>query len=195
MELSRNAESVGFGQTFNVVDRWSILVNEDSGSLVMPMKMTALKQRVYQEWDDLHFFEDAVAQPEKFKAEVRRQFGDLRFKATWKKALCYFRALNLQHGYLDSYELLLKYLNFQPSDELYAYRHQIFDAFLALPDALELIRTGLEQLFSSDFTPTEREKASGFFELVEEQSGRRGLDGQPNELVRRFTGAAGAAAR
>ena len=121
------------------------------------MELKALKNQVFYEWTRLHEFEKAIAQPENFKLEVKRRFGDLRVKATWEKALCSFRALNLQFGYLDSYELLTIHLNFQPQDALYEYRYRILEEFLQLPDAVELLRSGLEQLFSADFTPQERE--------------------------------------
>ena len=159
------------------------------------MELKALKDQVFYEWTRLHEFEKAIVQPADFKLEVRKRFGDLRFKATWEKALCSFRALNLQFGYLDSYELLTIHLNFQPKDALYEYRYSILEEFLQLPDAVELLRSGLEQLFSADFTPQEREQASGFFRLVEGESRHSGsLDWGPTFLAGRIRELAGTAA-
>ncbi|NET31357.1 MAG: hypothetical protein F6K19_05065 [Cyanothece sp. SIO1E1] len=39
------------------------------------------------------------------------------------------------------------YLNYTPDKWDYELRHQIFEAFLTNPDGLELIKTGLEQLY------------------------------------------------
>ncbi|MGB7444124.1 MAG: hypothetical protein WA919_23915 [Coleofasciculaceae cyanobacterium] len=52
----------------------------------------------------------------------------------------------------------------------YELRYQILEEFLTIPGAFELIEMGLEQLFSSNFTQQQRKRASGFFELVAEQS-------------------------
>lgn len=146
------------------------------------MRLKELKQRVYEAWERYHWFKQTVVQLENFKSEIRA-FGDLRCKKTWEKALVRFEALNAQIGLLDAYNLILLSLNFKPEDWEYEYRHQIFEEFLMLPDALELIKTALEQLFSSDFTPQEREEANGFFELVQEQSTRRGFNGNSDRLI------------
>lgn len=132
------------------------------------MKLAELKQRVYECWARLSTYNCAVVQTENFKPEVRH-FGDLRCKETWEKALAQFRALNAYDSCLDAYKLILYSFNFVPDHPEYEYRHQIFEAFLTLPDGLDLIRTGLEQLYSNDFTPEEREGANGFLRLVQEE--------------------------
>jgi hypothetical protein len=55
------------------------------------MRLQELKQQVYQAWECLSTFNLAVVQPENFKEEVRQQFGDLRRKETWVKALARFK--------------------------------------------------------------------------------------------------------
>jgi hypothetical protein len=130
------------------------------------MKLRELKERVFEEWKDHCWFKRSVIQPELFKTEIRKDFGDLRRKVTWEKALCRFRALNAKIGLLDAYTLILSTFNFTPDDWDYEYRHQIVEEFLMLPNGLELIKLGLEQLLSVDFTSEERGKAHGFFELV-----------------------------
>lgn len=129
------------------------------------MKLQQLKQKVYEAWEFLSGYRGSLIQPENFKPEVRG-FGDLRRKDTWIKALVRFEALNAAHDCLDASSLILITLNFTPERWDYEYRHQIFDEFLMIPEGLELIKTGLEQLFSTDFTLQEREEANGFFELV-----------------------------
>jgi hypothetical protein len=136
------------------------------------MKLKQLKHKVYKSWEFLSNYRDCLVQPENFKSEVK-QFGDLRFKETWVKALANFEALNAVHDCLDAYSLIVLTLNFTPDRWDYEYRHQIFEAFLTIPGALELLTLGMEQLFSSDFTQQEREDACGFFELVEEQQRRK----------------------
>lgn len=150
------------------------------------MHLHKLKQRVYEAWERHYWFKRTIVQPEHFKPEIR-SFGDLRRKATWEKALVRFEALNAKIGLLDAYNLILLSFNFKPDDWDYEYRHQIFDEFLMLPDALDLIKTALEQLFSSDFTPQDREEANGFFDLVKEQSTRRELNSNADGLIRQLT--------
>ncbi|HAG81634.1 MAG TPA: hypothetical protein DCL61_10805 [Cyanobacteria bacterium UBA12227] len=94
--------------------------------------------------------------------------------------------MNAQIGLLDAYDLLLYTFNFTPDCWDYEYRHQIFDEFLMLPEALEIIKTGLEQLFSIDFTQEQRESAHGFFELLQEQCERRGIISNSDGFIREF---------
>jgi hypothetical protein len=136
------------------------------------MKLNELKHKVYRAWKDLNSFKGILAQPNNFKPEVRT-FGDLRKKHTWVKALARFSALNSYQSCLDAYTLILYDFNFTPNRWDYEFRHQIMEEFLLMPDALDLIKLGFEQLFSSDFTPQEREQAHGFLGLVGEQAGRR----------------------
>jgi hypothetical protein len=143
----------------------------------MAMKLPELKRRVREAWEDLNTWKDGVLlQPENFVAEVKR-FGDRRYKQTWVKALCRFEAMLSYKSCLDSWTLVTMSFNFTPDRWDYEYRHQILDEFLMYPDGLAIIRDGLEQLVSSDFSPQERENADGFFRLVAERKGdRRGFE-------------------
>lgn len=157
-------------------------------SRASPMKLSELKQATYQAWQDLNTWKGQVMQPENFKSEVKT-FGDLRRKDTWVRALARFEATFAHRSCLDAWSLILHSFNFTPDREDYEYRHAIFEEFLLYPDALDLIKLGLEQLYSADFTPQEREEANGFFELVAEQQTRRGL---PINIVRRLPGVSAA---
>ena len=137
------------------------------------MKLHTLKTETYESWKRLSAYNSAIVQPEHFKPEVR-SFGDLRCKSTWENAYCAFTARNISDSCLDAYELITIQFNYSPEAADYVLRHQIFEAFLALPHGLELIKAGLEQLFSSDFTPQEREEADGFFKLVQEKQAGTG---------------------
>ena len=152
------------------------------------MKLPELKERVREVWDCLNDWRGQVIQPENFGPEIRR-FGDKRFKSTWIKALAYFESAFFYGANLDAYMLILNDFNFTPDRWDYEYRHEIFDAFLMYPNGLDLIKMGLEQLFSSDFTPEERAEANGFFGLVEERSGEPGRDCLPVGLERKLTAA------
>lgn len=150
------------------------------------MKLSELKEKVYQAWKDLNTWKGGILmQPENFKPEMKT-FGDLRRKDTWIKALARFHATLAYNSCLDAWSLITHTLNFTPDDWDYEYRHLIFEEFLLYPDALDLLKLGLEQLYSADFTPREREEAHGFFELVAEQQTRRGL---PTDNLWRLPGA------
>ena len=149
------------------------------------MKLAELKEEVYESWLFHHSLNDAIAQPEKFKSEIR-QYGDLRRKATWIQALCRLEALNIYDSCLDAHKLIAIQFNLSPGSRMYPYRHQLFDEFLAIPEALALLKMGLEQLFSSDFTTEERREARGFFAMVAEQSAGGNVEREPTELSRRI---------
>lgn len=143
------------------------------------MKLLELKEQVRESWEDLNTWKgDMIAQPEDFAREVKG-FGDRRYKKTWIQALCRFEAALLYKSCLDSWALITISLNFTPDRWDYEYRHQILDEFLMYPDGLEIIRNGLEQLYSADFNTQDREDANGFFRLVAERERVAGGIGLP----------------
>ena len=152
------------------------------------MKLPEIKRRTRQAWESLNAWKGGVVlQPENFGQEVK-SFGDRRYKKTWIQALCRFEAMLSYKSCLDAWALISISLNFTPDRWDYEYRHQILDEFLMYPDGVELIREGLEQLFSSDFGPQERENANGFFQLVgEREGGVRGI-GLPAGRTRAIAG-------
>lgn len=151
------------------------------------MKLRELKQRVFESWEFLSGYRGCVVLPENFKPEVKAEFGDLRYKETWIKALARYEALNALHDCLDAHYLVLHTLNFTEDRWDYEFRHRIFDEFLMIPQALPLLKLGLEQLVSSSFSDHDRREAHGFLELVaEKQGGDRRL---PDELTWRLPAA------
>lgn len=142
------------------------------------MKLHELKQRVYEAWEFLNGYRGCVVLAENFKPDVRQEFGDLRYKETWVKALARYEALNAFHDCLDANYLVLHTFNFTEDRWDYEFRYRIFDEFLMIPDALDLLKLGLEQLVSNSFTDHDRRQAHGFLELVAGQQGRRGLSAQ-----------------
>jgi|GEM_PF-1773732 len=153
-------------------------------SLKSGMKLTDLKANVQYLWANYtRLYGKAMIQAETFKPEIHQEFGDLRRRDTWEKAYWRYRALNSQIGLLDAHRLILSDFNFTPDRDDYEYRHQIFDEWLSLPDGLDLIKLGLEQVLSVDFTQQERAEAYGFFELVQERRGIGEFPGIPNEFA------------
>lgn len=138
-----------------------------------PMKLPELKQRTEEAWKDLHEAKGAIA-VRSLKDEVRATFGDLRRRDTWVRALATFEAQFHHAACLDAWSLILHSFNVTPDRWDYEIRHEFFEAFLQLPDGLELIKMGLEQLLIN-FEAEERQ-CDGFFELVAEQQ-ERGRDG------------------
>lgn len=79
------------------------------------MKLSVLKQKVYESWETLNSFKGQLLNLESFKPEVR-QFGDLRCKDTWVRALARFEATFAHKSCLDAWSLILYSFNFQPED-------------------------------------------------------------------------------
>lgn len=149
------------------------------------MKLLELKDKVWKAWKLSNDASGVITQEATFVQDVKR-FGDRRYKVTWIKALVQFTAQVSYESCLDAYMLVLDTFNFTTDRWDYEYRHEILDAFLTYPDGLDLIRTGLEQLYSSEFAPQEREDANGFFALVEERSQQPGRDCLPIRLDQRL---------
>lgn len=134
------------------------------------MKFQELKAATRTVWDYTHTLHGAIALPENFKPEMRL-FGDLRRKSTWIQAYCTLYALEIHDCVLDAYIVPLR-LSIKEEDWRYPYRNPIFDEFMKLPESLDLLRLGLEQLYiDPDYcTPEEREDGHGVLKLVQEQS-------------------------
>jgi hypothetical protein len=128
------------------------------------MRLDELKERVYSAWEALSTYNSALVQPENFKKEVSA-FGDLRFKATWQKAYAAFLARNIFDSNSDNRTLITVQLYFSPSRWDWELRQEILDQFLAIPEGVDCIINGLEQIFSYPSNQEEQEKAYGVFEL------------------------------
>lgn len=149
------------------------------------MKLPEVKKRVKRTWDILHT--GFTVQPGQFEQDVKA-FGDRRYKKTWVAAMCRYEAMFAIESCLDSWMLLTSTFAFQPERWDYEYRHQIFDEFLMYPEALEAIKTGLEDLFGKDCDHQERKEVDGFFKLLEERTGENRAIGFPIEAIREIGG-------
>ena len=138
------------------------------------MKMKQLKKRVWKSWSKLNSFKGKLTGSlDDYVREVRL-FGDRRYKKTWIAALARFEATLHYKGTLDPWTLIVHGFNFTQDRWDYEYRNEILDEFLMYEDGLDIIKAGLEQIFTStDFTADEQQETSrnGFFELL---AGREG---------------------
>ena len=138
------------------------------------MKIYQLKEHVLTQWKSLHSWCGELTSPlEQFGLDIRKQFGDRRYTATWVKALAYYQAQRVYESCIDSTLLITHTLNFSPQNRLYAYRNEILDAFLQYEDGLALIKQGLENLYFDGFTAQDSESAHGILKLLEAREGHR----------------------
>lgn len=73
-------------------------------SFSITMKLPELRQKVYKAWRLQGGYPECNVTPENenFKTEVRREFGDLRYRETWIKALARYEAVNVFQERLDA---------------------------------------------------------------------------------------------
>jgi len=136
------------------------------------MKFKRIKKRTYDCLLLLHKVNSAMPQPEQFKAEIQAMGKPGRYE-TWVKALADFYTRASLTGCLDAWSLITVTLDFPPGSEFYEFRHEIFEEFIALPDGIEALKMGFEQLLGIPFTREEKEELNrGFFRLVAEQQQR-----------------------
>ena len=148
------------------------------------MKLPFLKAKTRELWNYSHKTHSAIVIDAHFKPEMRH-YGDLRRKVTWEQAYCHFYARYIYDCCLDAYTVVFG-LSISEEDWRYPYRELIFAEYLKLPESLELLRLGLEQIFidPDDYTPQEREEAYGVLGLVQKQP--RGDGWLPDEFVQRL---------
>ncbi|MFG6094073.1 hypothetical protein SPB21_02430 [Leptothoe sp. ISB3NOV94-8A] len=118
----------------------------------MTLSIATLKNETYLEWELLHDEQGAYAQG--FKADIRKQFGDLRKRETWERAAVYYTALgvaetpNLEDwqkvcwiaipGYLGK-DLLMEH-----------YQPELLDCLMQMPKFVEIVKLGLEQVYQRE---------------------------------------------
>ncbi|MBT9317515.1 hypothetical protein [Leptothoe spongobia] len=127
------------------------------------MKLQDLKTVTYETWSFLHELEDAVLQPDNFKAEIR-QYGDLRCKLTWEKAYVALEAATLEYPALENWQMVQMCFCRPDRAELIDYNDQVLGAFLQFPDGLERIQNGLEWLY---YRPSELNDQQDARQLVQ----------------------------
>jgi hypothetical protein len=139
----------------------------------MDLKLNELKQLTWRYWTQHCRFQDVVVQPDLFKAEIRKDYGDLRRKSTWVKAAARFIAANTSIAASDSVVLITDDLNFAPDTPEYQIRYEVLDAFLEIPKMFEAIKNGFEEIFSEPggYTPQEMDGITGLLQWAQQHPG------------------------
>jgi hypothetical protein len=141
------------------------------------MKLNDLKRLTYETWEFMHRMQDAIAVSE-FQAEVRR-CGDRRCKATWEKAYAQFQAIVMDNRATES-RFMLQWFFVRPEDpEIIEYNDLLLETYLQLPDAIERIKIGLEDLY---WQPTESEDQADAIAFIKRLSGLPQLPGREKML-------------
>lgn len=120
------------------------------------------------------------------KDDIRARFGDLRFKATWERAFCYYYVETLTgfamaaepEGIYEFYLDIDSWPEWQQSLRL-----KILDCMLANPRCLEMLRNTLESLVRFRGISYATQTAHEFFGLVREKFG-----GSPDPVSTAFRG-------
>lgn len=133
----------------------------------MVLPIPELKQEAYLQWETLLLergaynpyplsFDLPEAEAERlpyinsaFRSEMHR-YGDLRRRATWEKAAIQLTAQGLAQGLLEAYQVIgymvsPDYMNCPIRQQ---YGSQLLDAMFQFPEIVELIRQGLEQVYT-----------------------------------------------
>ncbi|MEA5464912.1 hypothetical protein [Leptothoe sp. PORK10 BA2] len=132
------------------------------------MKIYELKKRVERLWTSLHSWKgELTSPPDEFGMDIKKQFGDRRYKKTWILALARYEAQKSYDTLLDSSLLITHYLNFKPTQPLYEYRFEILDAFLEYKNGLDLILQGIRTLFRDGCAHEEKESIDALLGLLE----------------------------
>jgi hypothetical protein len=156
------------------------------------MNLNELKQESYSAWEYLHQQKRSVIQPEAFKSEVRT-FGNLRYKATWRKAFAAFQAQTHWHSGITEHTAIVYVFGDSSSEWDSDLRRLMLEYFLMIPGAVEFISRGLEQIYSSN-DKEDRECANELLQMVSRESeGSRtyafgGAKLYADGFVRRLTG-------
>ena len=132
------------------------------------LSLDQLRQETYTNWEVLHFckasylhgplswdVDDATAPQlpytnKYFKADIRKQFGDLRKRCTWKQAAIYHAALSMMNGDLESWQILCwvtipNYLG--PDLIMEHYPTELHGCLFQMPQFIDILKTGLEQIY------------------------------------------------
>jgi hypothetical protein len=148
------------------------------------MNLNELKQESYSAWEYLHQQKRSVIQPEAFKPEVRT-FGDLRCKATWRKAFASFQAQTHWHSGMTEHTAIVYIFGDSSSEWDSELRKLILEYFLMIPGAREFIARGLEQIYHSN-NRADQECANELLQMVGGES--RGTGAVADGFIRRLTG-------
>lgn len=143
-----------------------------------------LKEEVFALWDTE--FSAVAAQPEQFKPDVRKRFGDLRKRATWENAYAYYYS-EMVSGAIGYEAEGLYQIHFAVSTWpawQKSLRLKILDALIANPRCLELLRNSLEAMINFRGISYAEAVADEFLSLVYESN--RANDGSAHSSLDQF---------
>lgn len=103
-----------------------------------------------------------------FKAEIRKTYGDTRCRKTWERAAIELTALQMVHSYLDPVEIL-SYMaspDFMRCPIRQNYGEQVIDFMLQVPEIIEIVKAGLEQIYTEPTPPEQSAIAQRLVNLL-----------------------------
>ncbi|HEY9764593.1 MAG TPA: hypothetical protein V6D07_18845 [Trichocoleus sp.] len=139
------------------------------------IKLSELKNEVYHLWDTDDV--TSVSQPESFRADLRKRFGDLRKTETWESAYAYYYVeILVQFGIGAEIEGIYRYyLDIEEWDPWRkALRLKVLEAMMANPTCIEIVRNTLEEMFQRKGVERTLESIREFYNLVHEYVGEQG---------------------
>ncbi|MBD2261248.1 hypothetical protein [Pseudanabaena sp. FACHB-2040] len=131
-----------------------------------------LKAEVIEAWGSFAEFQGFLPQVDEMKKEIRRQFGDLRYRRIWEQAYSYYGAMFwISCNALEAYETFTRFFCKEDApDWAIALMPDALDVFLAHSEGIQTIRSGLEQLLYYN-DPKDWDQSEHFFNLIREKEG------------------------
>ncbi len=164
------------------------------------LKLQSLRQEAYGSWETIccsrgvynplpyaHEVSESEAKQfpftnAAFKSEVRQRFGDLRRRSTWEAAAIWLLAQAIAQAHLEPYEIVgfMVSADYDPNDPIRQhYGQQVIEAMMTFPGIVELIRSGLEQIYRDNYTE-ERQLVEQF---IAQGNQLPGLDALPTAIA------------
>jgi ABC-type phosphate/phosphonate transport system substrate-binding protein len=132
------------------------------------MKLAELKREAERLWGKLVNLNQPAIQVTPFKAELHNRFGDLRYRQTWQRAIAQMQAEVLWASGPSEVAAIYALTSYPES-----LRHEIQQAFLGIPGAIEFLARGLNDLYQNG-NSTEQEK---IYELIQSVQQSKQLQG------------------
>lgn len=101
-----------------------------------------------------------------FKDEVRKRFGDLRCRSTWEAAAIWFAAQGMAQSYLEPYQIVGYMVSESYMNDVIRqhYGDQVIEAMLQFPEVIDIIKDGLEQVYTDTLYHQERQLVEQFIQ-------------------------------
>ncbi len=98
-----------------------------------------------------------------FRAEIRK-FGDLRCRDTWEKSAIQLTAHSIAHSFLEAYQIVgfMVSPDYMESPIRKRYGERLIEAMLQFPEIADIIRRGLEQVYTQTECQQEKQLVERF---------------------------------